>query len=1613
MSNLKKYILEQVGSKKLSQDDAFKMLKELQESNYAKDEIAIVGMACKLPEAENPQEFWNNLISEYRCFIPMPSERHDFYDPFRNPHYAEFLGMKAIPRQTETEDTSLVSVITDIDKFDAAFFGIPPREAKYIHPGQRIFLQTAWSAIEDAGYGVDNIQGSNTGVFVGEDRNNTLLYKYITEPDQMHLTGSWEGIMASRINYIFNLRGPAMVLDTACSSGLVAIHEASNALKNHDCEMAIAGGISLGGGTTGTGPDDEDATEDALAAVASDDVVRAFDKKCSGTVFGEGCIAIVLKLLKNAIKDGDNIYGVIKGSALNNDGASNGITAPNPVAQEDVIKEAWSKANINPETVQYVEAHGTGTILGDPIEVKGLTNAFQKFTNKKQFCGLGSLKTNMGHMVGASGCAGVMKVVLGLQNNVIPASMYFEEPNPHINFVESPMFMVDKPMPWEKRDLPRRAGVSSFGFSGTNGHAIIEEAPVLEERNDIKDGKLNVITLSAKSETAINNLVKRYQKFLSAKAELDIKDACYTANTGRGHYEYRIIMLIDDLNSLKEKINLLAERGISTYAEENIFFGQHKIVSDKRQSLQDNEIKEAGLRALNTEVEQMIPELLGADKEIYNNMLQKMCTYYVKGATIDWKKLHSGRKNRRVSLPTYPFDKTHYWADVKKSKITGSVQTENNTKLHYLIDELVISSMNEDIYRAKLSPETHWVLKEHVILGNSTVPGTAYIEIARAIGEIYFNTDELEINNFIFLTPLVVPNDTQAETQIIVSKKDEQIQITVASMIKDEKSGVERWVTHAKGEIIQHKKSTAEILDFTGVISSEDAQESPTNLPALNAQGLMGLGDRWDNVVKTYRLKNVAVSEIKLSDKYEEDLKEFKYHTSVLDMAVNRPVQEYTTGMYLPYYYKKFTMYAPLPAHVFSKATLLDKNTHNDETKTYDVVISDTNGKIVAEIEGYVVKKVNAFNDYVANSFYGIDWVETDSDIRLRDTGKQVLLFKGNSDLSQKVEDKLRESAQNLVTVEFGSEFKKVNTNQYIVGDQEDDYDMLMKELSTDGISDIVHMGTVDFDISDSKIEDYQKAQNNSIYSLLFTSRTMLKNKISGEINFVLVTDNAQEVNGSEKTVKPLNAAFISLAKTIVMEYPNIKIRSIDIDENTDFELVYNEIHNAEYRLRTAYRNNIRYRECLVKQEVSNSEESITGIKIKNQGAYLITGGTGGLGLEVARYLAMKNKTNICLVSRKELPSKDTWSNILQEASDKKLCKIISKIQEIEEQGSVVSTYSSDISDKCQMEAVSNDIIQKFGKINGIFHCAGIAGDGFLFNKKVEVFSNVLNPKIAGTKVLECITENQDLDFLILFSSMTTFFSAPGQGDYTVANAYLDAYAQYRNKMGKRTFAINWSGWSETGMAVDYNIANAVTLFKSIPTNRALSALDTIISTGITNVIPGEIDYDILMSLVDAMPMLLSEEFTKALSRRKKNGEVKTGKATSYESLQSREIVILGKPSDELTASETKLAQIYAAVLELNEIDIYDSFNAMGGDSIIATEVFKILNHFYEGLLEVSDMFVYPTVAEMAEYVDSKLLSSGPSAVEENENVDNMLEKFEEGEIEVEDMIQFFESEED
>ncbi|WP_161959117.1 type I polyketide synthase, partial [Bacillus thuringiensis] len=573
MEQIKKFILEQTAKNNVTVPEARKLLLEIQQnSEQGENDIAVIGISCKFTDCEDQYEYWDKLFNGESCFVPYTEERSNYYRTvFDNPHYAEFLGTTILSGdENEEKARHKAGFLSDIDKFDAAFFNIPPREAKFMDPSQRLFLQTAWSAIEDAGYGGKKIVGTNTGVFVGRDGTSSTFYKFITESDPMHLTGTWEGILASRINYIFNLRGPSMVIDTACSSGLVSIHAACQSLRNKECDYAIAGGISLG---TSAVAEDEDGKGDALTSVASNDnLVRTFDRKSTGTVFGEGVTAVLLKPLNKAIADKDSIYAVIKGSAINNDGASNGITAPNPAAQEDVIVKAWEQARINPETISYIEAHGTGTLLGDPIEIKGLTGAFRKYTDKKQFCGIGSVKTNMGHLVGASGIAGALKVILSLKEKKLPASLNFDEPNPHINFCESPLYVIDKLRDWKSNEAPRRAGISSFGFSGTNCHIVLEEAPQMVQETESNDNRDYILTLSGKSKSSLQELIKKYYKFVERREQNNLGNICYTANTGRGHYDYRLVLKLKDFEDFKQKITLLQEKGLEQEQDHGIYY---------------------------------------------------------------------------------------------------------------------------------------------------------------------------------------------------------------------------------------------------------------------------------------------------------------------------------------------------------------------------------------------------------------------------------------------------------------------------------------------------------------------------------------------------------------------------------------------------------------------------------------------------------------------------------------------------------------------------------------------------------------------------------------------------------------------------------------------------------------------------------------------------------------------------------------------------------------------------------------------------------------------------------------------------------------------------------
>ncbi|MBY9081331.1 hypothetical protein KIH86_19950 [Paenibacillus sp. HN-1] len=474
-----------------------------------KNGVAIIGVSLRFPKSDSLDEFWEHLVSE-RCLITeIPSNRWEKGKYFGDP-------------RSESNKTSSVwgGFIDDADCFDASFFNISPREAMFMDPQQRMALELAWKAIEDAGYKADSLKGSKTGVFMGVCNTDytELIEKYAQEVDAYIPTGTSNAIISNRISYWFDFTGPSLTLDTACASSLVSIHQAVRSLENNECDYAMAGGVNIC-----WSPRRFIALSQG-GMLSKEGRCRAFDEQADGYVRAEGGAIIMLKPYEKAVEDQDHIYAVIKGVGTNHGGRTNSLTITNPKAHAELITEVYKKSGISPETVSYIETHGPGTPLGDPIEVHGLKMAFNQLYNdshkkiRKSTCGLGSVKTNIGHLESAAGIAGVIKVIASMKNRTLPACVQFEQLNSVIKLSESPFYIVNKTKSWEIKNnknssSPRRAGVSSFGFGGSNAHIILEEYipnPILEPRQveiDGADGKL-LIPLSAKNSERLTEYVR-------------------------------------------------------------------------------------------------------------------------------------------------------------------------------------------------------------------------------------------------------------------------------------------------------------------------------------------------------------------------------------------------------------------------------------------------------------------------------------------------------------------------------------------------------------------------------------------------------------------------------------------------------------------------------------------------------------------------------------------------------------------------------------------------------------------------------------------------------------------------------------------------------------------------------------------------------------------------------------------------------------------------------------------------------------------------------------------------------------------------------------------------
>ncbi|MBC7984551.1 MAG: SDR family NAD(P)-dependent oxidoreductase, partial [Candidatus Obscuribacterales bacterium] len=603
--------------------------------------IAIIGMSGCFPGAASLEAFWENLKAGKDCITEIPALRWDWRALYGDP---------AEGNQTKIKWGGFIA---GVDEFDPLFFGISPKEAQFMDPQQRLLLTYSWKAIEDAGYAPSSLSGSHTGIFVGTASSgySERIAQSTTPIEGYSATGAVASVGPNRMSYLLNLHGPSEPIETACSSSLVAIHRAVRALQVGDCEMALVGGIN-----TLITPWAHISFSKA-GMLSADGRCKTFSKDANGYVRGEGVGMLFLKPLAAAERDGDHIYGLIKGSAENHGGRASSLTAPNPLAQAELIKAAYREAQIDPRTVTYIETHGTGTPLGDPIEINGLKRAFADLyldngegVVKDSHCGLGSVKTNLGHLELAAGVAGVIKVLLQLHHRMLAPSLHCEELNPYIQLQDSPFYIVKETQPWaaqhdsQHRALPRRAGISSFGFGGVNAHVILEEYCLPKEAASqttaLTDTHPALLVLSAKSARQLQEHAAQLLEYCQKQvdAESDLAAIAYTLQVGRDAMEHRLAFTAPSLNTVQEKLTAYLEGRVESGEVDECYRGEVKKNKDAFSTLTaDAEFAET------------------MTKWIERGKYAKLLELWVKGLVVDWSLLYRNGRPKRIALPTYPF----------------------------------------------------------------------------------------------------------------------------------------------------------------------------------------------------------------------------------------------------------------------------------------------------------------------------------------------------------------------------------------------------------------------------------------------------------------------------------------------------------------------------------------------------------------------------------------------------------------------------------------------------------------------------------------------------------------------------------------------------------------------------------------------------------------------------------------------------------------------------------------------------------------------------------------------------------------------------------------------
>lgn len=1380
----------------------------------AREPIAVIGIGGIFPQSEDLEVFWDNLVHGRDLITEVPKERWNWEEYYGRPGDG--------PNKT---DVKWGGFIKDVDKFDPLFFGISPREAGFMDPQQRIFLETVWKTIEDAGYRPSALAGSRTGLFVGVSINdyNELAQDYDIEINPFVSSGINNSIIANRISYLLDFHGPSEVIDTACSSSLVALRHAVDCLHKGECQLAIAGGVNII-----LRPKFQISFR--LAGMLSPDgKCKTFDRKADGYVRGEGAGAILLKPLSRAKADGDHIYAVIRGIAENHGGRAQSLTAPNPKAQAELLVNAYRKASIPVNTVSYLETHGTGTSLGDPIEINALKLAFQRLnpdTGRRGYCGLGSLKTNIGHLEAASGIAGILKVILALKQKVIPASINFQHLNPYIDLEDSPFYIVSQTIPWEpllderNQRIPRRAGVSSFGFGGTNAHVILEEyeepaVPVLT------DERPQLFILSARTAEQLQEYVRKMVRFCegnlltvhetektSLQRETAPVDLAFTLQIGREPMNERLAVIASTIGEFHNRLRqyLHEEPGI-----ENVFQGSVLSIKAQMNELITGKAGEEFIKIL-----------------IRSNDLVRLAKLWVSGGEIDWRWLYQDQVPRRVSLPTYPFARERHWltksAQALRPVRAGEAETR---RLHPLLG-VNHSTINTLRFSTRLSGD-EFFLTDHLIAGEKVLPGVTYLEMARAAAEFAAEKRVTGIKNIVWARPITVAGDPR-EVFINLYPQPEALVYEITTQDQSQAP-----VVHAQGKLVfeqdgQPDVNTEQRIDLDDI--KKRCGEIGNRMDfyrSFEADGAK-YGPKFQTVQELACNETEVLSRLCLPPELEDGFSDFVIHPSMLDGAFQSVTglltrQEMREGApFLPFTLNEVEIWRQVPKDCYVYVTYADgkQSPNSPGLRSYTISLVDKTGRVLVRARNFSVRSIRESpeKDFQSKSdvgtvFYAYQWEPVSLDQtsppggtnlkNLMEIRGRVLIWEDEMGFSNAFERRWQHDPENetrVITVRPGEKYEYLADGVYLVNPRQPaDFSLLTEDLQRRSqIPDYVI-----FYGPERGLEDYDNGWNalleTRIYPVFYLNQAFLKAKTKKGIQFCYLYHKFAPNLLSQSFYQ----AISGFAKSVHLENPKIDYKLIELSNSSSIQtaaapekwvdLLAKELGTgggSEIR----YRDDRRYTRVLKEfdlgREAENGRLSQTGITPKNNGVYLITGGTGGLGRIIANYLAQRVKAKLILSGRSALTAEKE--------------KFLAQLKSF---GADVIYVQADLAKRdetAELVAASKD---RFQGINGIFHCAGVLRDGYLVNKTTGDFQAVMEPKIQGLLHLDELTKDENLDFLVLFSSISAVKGNTGQSDYAYANCFMDNFAEYRETLraakqrNGRTLAINWPFWRDGGMSLN------------------------------------------------------------------------------------------------------------------------------------------------------------------------------------------------------------------